>query len=75
MSDPTTTPAVPANTIQHVNEQQFVATCEQCSTPARGAFAEFVEGGWVFKDGVQYGKDGFVAFCPGCVFGLTPVRS
>jgi hypothetical protein len=61
--------------VPHVRDQQYVATCSQCHRQARGAFHEFVEGGWAVKDGAQYGQDGVLFWCPACVFGLAAVAT
>jgi hypothetical protein len=75
MSHPADPILPPPPAVQHVRDQQYVATCAQCRRQARGAFHEFVEGGWAVKDGAQYGQDGAVFFCPSCVFGLAAVAT
>ena len=68
MTDQEKPAAVPS-----VREQQYVVTCEECARQATGALPDFIECGWVVKDGAQYGKEAPVFFCPACVFGLKAV--
>lgn len=67
------TPTMAAASVPFVREQQYVVACAQCKTQGRGAIPDFVESGWVFKDGAEYGQAGVLWFCAGCTMGLTPV--
>lgn len=60
-------------TTEFVREQQYELKCAQCERPARGALPDFIENGWIMKDGAQYGQEGVLFFCPACTMGLKPV--
>lgn len=58
--------------VKHVHDVQYVATCAQCQSRARGSFRELVDGGWVVMP-AGHAAEGPTWFCPSCVTGLVRV--